>query len=323
MLIDTIFFLLGFIFLIKGADLLVDGSSSIAKKYGISNFVIGLTIVAFGTSMPELLVSTLASFKGSAGVALGNIIGSNISNTLLILGISAVIRPLLVKKNTVNKEIPFSLLAVLAVGFLVNDKIIDGFQSSILTRIDGFVLILFFVIFIYYTFGISKDESTILESISEEKIETYKFYHSAALIMAGLVGLYFGGEWIVGSAINFAKIFNISETLIGLTIIAVGTSLPELAASAVAAYRGKTDIAVGNVVGSNIFNILWVLGISSVIAPIPFSTILNVDFFILFAVTILLLFLIFVGKRNILGRVEGSFLIFLYIIYLIFIIFRG
>jgi len=180
-----------------------------------------------------------------------------------------------------------------------------------------------FVIFIYYTFGISKDESTILESISEEKIETYKFYHSAALIMAGLVGLYFGGEWIVGSAINFAKIFNISETLIGLTIIAVGTSLPELAASAVAAYRGKTDIAVGNVVGSNIFNILWVLGISSVIAPIPFSTILNVDFFILFAVTILLLFLIFVGKRNILGRVEGSFLIFLYIIYLIFIIFRG
>src|SRR3989339_257394 len=312
MLIDTIFFLLGFIFLIKGADLLVDGSSSIAKKYGISNFVIGLTIVAFGTSMPELLVSTLASFKGSAGVALGNIIGSNISNTLLILGISAVIRPLLVKKNTVNKEIPFSLLAVLAVGFLVNDKIIDGFQSSILTRIDGFVLILFFVIFIYYTFGISKDESTILESISEEKIETYKFYHSAALIMAGLVGLYFGGEWIVGSAINFAKIFNISET-----------SLPELAASAVAAYRGKTDIAVGNVVGSNIFNILWVLGISSVIAPIPFSTILNVDFFILFAVTILLLFLIFVGKRNILGRVEGSFSIFLYIIYLIFIIFRG
>src|SRR3989339_843954 len=200
MLIDTIFFLLGFIFLIKGADLLVDGSSSIAKKYGISNFVIGLTIVAFGTSMPELLVSTLASFKGSAGVALGNIIGSNISNTLLILGISAVIRPLLVKKNTVNKEIPFSLLAVLAVGFLVNDKIIDGFQSSILTRIDGFVLILF-------------------------------------------------------------------------------------------------------------------LGISSVIAPIPFSTILNVDFFILFAVTILLLFLIFVGKRNILGRVEGSFLIFLYNIY--------
>lgn len=323
MFLSIVFFILGFVFLIKGADFLVDGSSSVAKKYGISNLVIGLTIVAFGTSAPELIVSAFAAFKGSSGIALGNIIGSNISNTLLILGVAAIIHPLLVKKSTVSKEIPFSLLAVLAVFFLVNDNVIDGILPDRLTRIDGFILILFFTVFIYYTFGISKTEETIVETITDEKIEKYGNLKSVGMIILGLVGLYFGGQWIVDGATSMARYFGISEILIGLTIVAIGTSLPELAASAMAAFRGHADMAIGNVVGSNIFNLLWVLGASSIIRPIPFSSALNIDFLILFAITILLLALIFVGKKNILGKWEGVTLVSLYVCYLIFIVIRG
>lgn len=322
-MLTTFLFIVGFVLLIKGADLLVDGSSSIAKKYGISNIVIGLTIVAFGTSFPELVVSSLASFEGSNGVAFGNIIGSNISNTLLILGVSAIIRSLEVNKATVSKEIPLSLLAVLATFFLVNDKIIDNASVSFLSRADGFVLILFFSIFIYYTFGISRVKTGVLDSIGEEKIKTYNSLVSFGMIMIGLVGLFLGGKWIVEGAIEFAKMFEVSETLIGLTIVAIGTSLPELAASGMAAYRGKTDIAIGAVVGSNIFNMLWVLGASSIIRPIPYDPMLNYDFMVLFAITVLLLFLIFYGKRNILDRKEGSFLVFIYVVYIVALVIRG
>ena len=323
MYIDILLFVIGFILLIKGADLLVEGSSSIAKKYGISNIVIGLTIVAFGTSFPELVVSALASFKGSEGVAFGNIIGPNISNTLLILGVCATVRALTVKKDTIAKEIPLSLLAVLAVGFLVNDRLIDAAEASILTRADGLILILFFSIFVFYTFGISKVESGIIDLIGEEKIKQHKNWQSIGMITLGLVGLFFGGRWIVGSAISFAEFFEISETMIGLTIVAIGTSLPELAASGMAAYKGKTDIAIGNVVGSNIFNLLWVLGLSSIIKPISFSTMLNVDLSFLFVITIILLFLIFYGKKNILDRREGILLLVMYFLYMGFLIVRG
>ncbi len=323
--------ILGFVFLIKGADLLVDGSSSIAKKYGISNLVIGLTIVAFGTSAPELIVSSLASLRGSTDIALGNIIGSNISNTLLILGTVAVITPLLVKQSTVSKEIPLSFLAILAVGILVNDGLIDGASFSGLTRIDGFILILFFSIFIYYTFGISRVEQGVVESIKdevasighEEEIKEYDTFLSALMLMLGLVGLYFGGKLIVNSGIEIAQIFGMSEALVGLTIVAIGTSLPELAASGMAAYRGKTDIAMGNVVGSNIFNLFWVLGISATISPIAYNPILNTDLIILIAVTALLLFLIFIGKKNVLARMEGLVLLFLYFAYIIYLVIRG
>lgn len=323
MIYNAIFFILGLVILIKGADFLVEGSSSIAKKYGISNLVIGLTIVAFGTSMPELIVSALASLKGSAGVAMGNIIGSNISNTLLILGVSAMIVPLVVKKNTVSKEIPLSLLAVVAVGVMVNDSLIDGSAISMLSRIDGLVLILFFIIFIYYTFGISKEKTGVLEALHQEKIKVYNFFTSLGLITLGLVGLFFGGQWIVNSAVFFATYYGLSEELIGLTIVAIGTSLPELAASAMAAYRGHADIAVGNVVGSNIFNMFWVLGVSSMIKSIPFSQTLNLDFVVLFLITILLLMLIFVGKRNILDKREGSLLVSMYVCYMLFLVIRG
>ncbi len=330
MYLTIILFILGFVFLIKGADILVDGSSSLARKFGVSSFFIGLTIVAFGTSAPELVVSALASFKGSAGIALGNIIGSNISNTLLILGIAAVITPLAIKKGTVHKEIPLSLLAVLAVGILANDFLIDGVTPSSLTRIDGLILILFFVIFLYYTFGITKDKKGVLEkTVGEIKeaaadgVKEHNNFVSALMIIVGLSALAVGGKLIVDGAIVFARVLGVSEALIGLTIVAVGTSLPELAASAVAAHKGQTNIAVGNIVGSNIFNLLWVLGLSSVIRPIIYNPALNVDMLILAAITILLLFLIYAGRKNILGRWEGVTLLTLYASYIVFLIWRG
>jgi len=323
MITTILLFILGFIFLVKGADFLVEGSSSIAKKFGISNLVIGLTVVAFGTSAPELIVSAIAAWNESTGIALGNIIGSNISNTLLILGISAIIFPLAVKKSTVSKEIPLSLLAILAVAFLVNDRLIDGMDISVLTRIDGFILILFFSIFIYYTFGISKVKTGIVEELKEEKIKKHKNISSIFMIFGGLVGLYFGGRWIVDGAIVFATHFGLSEELIGLTIVAIGTSLPELAASAMAAYKKHTDIAVGNIIGSNIFNLFWVLGVSSIINPIAYNPILNIDILILFLSTILVLFAIFFGSKRTIGKWEGISLVSVYVVYIIFLIIRG
>lgn len=318
----TIFlFAIGFVFLIKGAGVLVDGSSSIAKKYNISNLVIGLTIVAFGTSAPELIVSSLAAVRGSTGISIGNIIGSNMSNTLLILGIAAITAPLVIKKDTVNKQIPFSLLAVLAVTILINDFLIDGRLPDILSRIDGLILILFFIIFMYYTFFIRKSE--VLEDLGHEKIKIHNNWVSVGMILAGLLSLLIGGRWIVNGAMEIALVFGLSEALIGLTIVAIGTSLPELATAVVAARKGKSDMAIGAVVGSNIFNFLWVLGFSSFLSPITHDLSLNIDLLILIGVTILLLILIYVGKKNVLDKREGTALVFLYVCYLIFLSLRG
>ena len=324
MFIIIILLLVGFVLLIKGADIMVEGSSSIAKRFGVSSFVIGLTVVAFGTSAPELIVSALASFKGSEGIAMGNIIGSNISNTLLILGVSAIISPLIIRKTTINKEIPFSLLAVTAVGLLANDSVIDYIFPSVLSRADGYILMLFFIIFMYYTFGIRKVGA--LEGIKEnisDGIEEKNIYTSIGMIILGLTGLGVGGKLIVDSGMEIATYFGMSEALVGLTIVAIGTSLPELAASAVSAYKGKADMAMGNVVGSNIFNLLWVLGVSSVIRPIPFDPLMNIDFLVLFFITILLMILIFVGKKNILSKNEGMVLLSVYVVYMVFLVIRG
>jgi len=330
MYIIIIFFILGFFLLIKGADILIDGSSSIAKRFGVSGFFIGITIVAFGTSAPEMVISLLASVKHISAIALGNIIGANISNTLLVLGISAIITPLLIKRATINKEVPFSLLAVLAVGILANDFLIDGLEPSGLSRIDGLILILFFVIFIYYTFGISRPDDNIFQKTASEikissknGVKELNVWLSFLMIFVGLVGLAVGGHFIVNNAVKLARILNISEAMIGLTIVAIGTTLPELAASVTAARKGFSNIAVGNVIGSNIFNFLWILGLSSVITPIGFNSALNSDLLYLILVTILVLFLIYFGRKNILGRWEGGILLFLYILYLTFVIMRG
>lgn len=309
-------FVLGFFILIKGASLLVDGASAIADKFKISPLVIGLTIVAFGTSAPELAVNIFASAAGSSEIAIGNIIGSNIANILLILGVSALIYPLTSKKNTVWKEIPLGLLAAVVVGLMANDFLIDGAIFSGLSRIDGLVLLSFFIIFIYYSFGIAKQQ----ESPDDCEIKNLNLVKSIFYIVIGLIGLVVGGNWIVSGAIKLASGFGISESLIGLTVVAIGTSLPELATSAIAAYKKQADIAIGNVVGSNIFNIFCILGISSFIRPLPFNPANNIDFLIMIIATIILFSIMFIGKKRVIERWQGVTMISIYVAYTVFLI---
>jgi cation:H+ antiporter len=315
-MLTYILFVVGFVLLISGANLLVEGSASIAKKLNISSIVIGLTIVAFGTSAPELIVNIFASVQGNTEIAIGNILGSNIVNILLILGISAIIYPLATKENTVWKEIPLSLLAAILVGVMVNDLLIDGGTFSGLTRIDGIVLIAFFIIFLYYTFGISKvsGENTDLE------IKDMSYMKSSLYIVGGLLGLVFGGKWIVDGAIKIAEGFNVSQSLIGLTVVAIGTSLPELATSAVAAYKKQSDIAIGNVVGSNIFNIFWILGLSAVINPLPFSKDSVIDIIMTIVASLILFLIMFIGKKHTVERWQGVIMILIYIGYVAYLI---
>lgn len=315
-------FVIGFIILIKGADLLIDGSVSIAGRLGISSLVIGLTVVAFGTSLPELLVNLVASFEGSTDIAIGNILGSNIANILLILGVASIIYPLSVKKNTTFKEIPFSFLAALVLAVLANDVIIDKFNIAILTRSDGITLLSFFAIFLYYVFTITKTNTKSNENYEEVKI--IGLTKSVIYIILGLAGLAFGGKWIVDGAVIIATDFGVSQSLIGLTIIAIGTSLPELATSAVAAFKKNTDIAIGNVVGSNIFNIFWILGVSSLIKPLPFNEQSNVDILMVIISSMMLFAFLSFGKRkHILHLSHGILFLLMYVAYMIYLVQRG
>lgn len=302
--------LVGFVLLIKGADFLVRGASSLAGRLKVSDLSVGLTIVAFGTSTPELFVNIFASLRGDPAITIGNILGSNIANILLILGISAVIYPLKVQRNTVWKEIPLSLLAAVLVLVL---------SGGAITRIDGILLLLFFIIFLYYVFLISKDQRTEeVLSVSTQGLGKIWF-----LILVGLIGLVAGGKLIVDNAVHLAVLWGVSESLIGLTIVAVGTSLPELATSAVAAYRKNTDIAVGNIVGSNIFNIFFILGTSAVIKPLPFAARDQVDVLVMIASSLLLFVCMFTGRRRLMDRWEGVLFMFLYAGYIVFLIKRG
>lgn len=315
-MIEYFFLILGFVLLIKGADLLVGGASSIAKRFGISALVIGLTVVAFGTSSPELIVNIFASINGNTDIAIGNILGSNIANILLILGISAIIYPLAVTKGTVWKEIPFSLLAIIVVAFMANDTFFDG-GLSMIVRSEGLVLVAFFAIFLYYTYSISKVEG----SETQTEIKEVSTLKSIIWIVLGLVGLTIGGKFIVDSAVSIASYFGVSQSLIGLTIVAVGTSLPELATSAMAAIKKNPDIAVGNIVGSNIFNTFWILGVSAIINPLPFSLPLIRDVLMTVLATLLLFAFMFVGKRHIIERWQGFIFILAYIAYISWILF--
>lgn len=308
---------LGFGLLITGAGWLVDGAASLAKKLGISALVIGLTIVAFGTSAPELIVNILAAIKGNTDISIGNVIGSNIANIFLILGLSAMILPLTVHKNTTWKEIPLSLLAIVVIFIMASDRLFDRLPFNALTRTDGLTLIMFFIIFLYYIFGIAKTENH-----NDLTIKSYPLWLSALMITGGLGLLIIGAKWIVESSVKIALSWGVSEALIGLTVVAVGTSLPELATSTVAAYKTQTDIAVGNVVGSNIFNIFWILGLSSVIRPLPFSSDLIIDVAVCVFATLLLFLFMFLGQRHQLERWQGVFFVFLYILYFIYLIIR-
>ena len=319
-MLEYLLLIIGFIFLIKGADLLVDGAVSVADRMRIPSIVIGLTIVAFGTSTPELIVNILASAKGNTEIAIGNILGSNIANILLILGISALIYPITTNKNTALKEIPFSLLAALVVAVFVNVPLINGSGYTGITRSDGIILIFFFVIFLYYIFGIAKTTGELPEEVNIKKMSLTK---SILLIIIGLLGLAIGGKWIVDGAVKIALSLNVSESLIGLTIVAIGTSLPELATSAVAAYKKQSDIAIGNIVGSNIFNIFWVLGISSIIRPLPFKSSLNLDVLMTITSSLILFLFMFIGRKRTIERWQGAAMLIIYAAYITFIAVRG
>lgn len=328
-ILSILFLVLGLGVLVKGADFLVSGASSLAQKLNVSPIVIGLTVVAFGTSAPELVVSVTSALQGSTTLALGNVIGSNIANILLILGISSVVYPLTVHRNTVFKEIPMSFLAAVVLTVLALQNLIDinnlsplfmgmeGFAGTV-TRSNGIVLLSFFIIFIYYTFGIAKVSGNVEPEIIKRKATV-----SVLLIVLGLLGLMLGSKLFVDGSINIAKSFGVSETLIGLTVVAIGTSLPELVTSVVAAYRRRVDIAVGNVVGSNIFNIFFVLGITSVVRELPLPTVVVTDILILFGATILLLVLLFIRTKHSISRFEGSLMLAAYSAYVIFVVMRG
>lgn len=316
-------FVIGFPFLIKGADFLVDGASALAKRWGVSELTIGLTVVAFGTSAPELVVNIYASIEGTTEIAIGNVLGSNIANIFLILGISAVVRRIIVTQDMVWKQIPLSLLSVVVLGFLVNDIHIDDAGKSDLSRIDGLILLSFFAVFMYYVFGLARKERSIPAGDRAAFVMSYS--KAGLLVCLGLVGLIFGAQWIVDGAVKIAGAAGMSERFVGLTIVAVGTSLPELATSVTAAVKGSTDIAVGNIVGSNIFNIFLILGLGSIIRPFPFEgSGSNIDVAVTAAASGFLFLAMFTGKKPyLLERWEGIAFVAAYVGYVTYVIVRG
>ena len=302
----------GFYLLIQGADWLIKGSTALAKRLRVSDIVIGLTVVAFGTSLPELVVNVVSSISGNSGIVLGNVIGSNIANTFLILGSAAILTPLIIKHQTVWREIPFSFLAALIASVMVGDAVISGHNFSMIDRVDGIILLCFFAIFLIYIFSNGRVEGHERESY-EADLPLPKI--STAIIL-GLLGLVLGGKLVVSSAITIATMLGLSETVIGLTVIAIGTSLPELVTSIVAAYRKSVDIAIGNVVGSNIFNIFLVLGVSAVIRPVPLGSVTLIDEAMLIGTGLFLFAGMFIGKKFELDRWEGALLVLIYVSYL-------
>lgn len=312
MLLAFTLLIVGFAILIKGADFLVNGSSSVAKRFNISNLAIGLTVVAFGTSTPELLVNIMSSVKGYNDAAFGNIIGSNVFNLLFILGISGLIYPLVVHRNTVSFEVPLSLLAAVVLFVLVNDRLIWGAPENILTLVDALILLVFFGLFMYYIVRTMKSTTGADEG---GPIKIYSTGLSVLFVVLGLAMLVGGGSLVVDNAVAIAHHYGLSEKLIGLTILAAGTSLPELATSAVAAYRKNTDIAIGNVVGSNIFNIFFILGVTGIIRPTPYNTAMNFDIYVLGASTVLLMVFMFTLNQHKLDRWEALLMLLAYFAY--------
>ncbi len=312
---DFLFLILGFLLLLKGADWLVRGSASIALKLGISQLVIGLTIVAFGTSAPELVVNTVGAIENLNEMVLGNILGSNIFNILIILGVTALIRPVTVSLSTIKREIPYSILAGLVLLVVANDSFFANIPD-IVSRFDSVILLVFFLLFLYIIFQtVKKDKELSIPYAGKERNLIL-----ILLILAGFSGLILGGKLVVDHAVNISRNFGMSERIIGLTIVAIGTSLPELATSAVAAYRGNSDLAMGNIIGSNIFNLLFILGVSGVITPVSFNPSFNTDILLYLFSSLLIMGAMFTGKKKMLDRWEGLIFLLIYAGYTIHLI---
>lgn len=320
MFIEIVLIIVGFFLLIKGADFLVDGASKIAKKFHIPEIVIGLTIVSIGTSMPELIVSSMAAIEGHSDIAIGNVVGSNLANLFLILGACSIIKPLIFKKQTRLIENPVTIFATSILLFFCINKT-NGI-ANIITRKEGIILLGFSLLFIIYNIVMSKkgeqfdieDSSIILEFKNNDNISVLK---SVAYIIIGIVGLKFGGDFVVDGSVNIAKSFGISQQLISLTIIAFSTSLPELITSITATFKGETDMAIGNVLGSQIFNIFLIIGISALLTPIQYSIDYNNDIFVLLIGSILLALFPFIGKKKEMTRANGLSFVIIYAMYIV------
>ena len=316
-MLDVIFLIGGLVLILLGANGLTDGAAAVAKRFKISDLVIGLTIVAFGTSAPELVISAMAAMGGSAEMAIGNVVGSNIFNVLMIIGVTALVMPIQVGQGTLSKEIPLVVLASFALAFMANDVWLDGGNANIISRIDGLVLLAFFLIFLRYTFAIAHNGGDEEEG---EKIKEMPIWKSALFILGGLAGLIYGGQLFVDGASGIASSLGVSESIIGLTIVAGGTSLPELATSVTAALKKNSGIAIGNVIGSSLFNVFFVLGCSATISPLPMGGINNVDMAVLIGSAILFWLVGWFFKKRTITRVEGALMVICYVAYTAFLI---
>ncbi len=314
MILNILLLIIGLALVVGGANFLTDGAASIAKRFRLSDLVIGLTVLAFGTSAPELTVSLMAALKGSADIAIGNVIGSNIFNILAIVGITALIMPLTMSNSTIRIEIPLTILSSAVLFFMANDRLFDMAGENVITRTEGFVLLAFFLIFLFYTFNMSKGEE------SPGQVRQFALPLSIIMVIGGLVALVFGGDLFVDNAAMLAGRMGVSESVVAITIVAGGTSLPELVTTLVAAIKKRPGMAIGNIVGSNLFNILLILGVSSSISPIRIQGITVVDYgiFILSAI-LLYVFGLFFGDKTI-KRFEGSILSSLFICYTVYLL---
>ena len=316
--VAIVLIIVGFVALVKGADWLVDGASSIAKRFGISDLVIGLTVVAFGTSMPEFVVNMVSVGHGTTDLAITNILGSNIINTFVILGLTALVYPIASQKHSRNFDIPLSIMA----GFMVLAMVVfnppfEGVPG--ISRLGGIVLLAMFAFFLYDAFKHAKEQpEAVSDQPSEVSNQPLSIGKAIGLITGGLVGLTIGGELIVDSAVDLATRFGVSEAIIGLTIVALGTSLPELATSIMAAHKHNTDIAIGNVFGSNIFNVFFVLGTSAIVRPLPAYDGIEVDAFMAALGSIVVWLCLRTNKERVFKRWGGALLVLIYAGYLTF-----
>lgn len=304
MIQNIVFIAIGFAMLMLGAKWLVDGSSAIARKYHIPEIVIGLTIVSIGTSMPELMVSFTSALEGHSDISVGNVIGSNLCNLLLILGLTSIVTPLVFSKTTKDYDISIMLFSTIIVLLLAN-------KGNILSRADGILLLVLFIFFILYTIKIAQKSMNNCKE-NEVEIPKGKMIVSVIKILVGIVLLKFGGDISVNNAVEVAQVLGVSERIIGVTIVAIGTSLPELITSIVAALKKEIDIAIGNIVGSNIFNLLLILGVSATISPIVYSIEYNFDFILLSIASLLLLCFAMFGKKDTMTRFNGLVYLLMY-----------
>lgn len=324
MLLNIIYLIIGLALILWGANALTDGSSAIAKKWGVSDLVIGLTVVAFGTSAPELTISIISALNGSAEMAIGNVVGSNIFNVLVIIGITSMVSPIKIERGIMTNEIPLVILSAIALLVMGNGPLLDASSETILTRGNGIILLLFFMIFMRYTFAQAKNTSDTGDPSAEAASDKKEMpgWKAAMFVLLGLAALIFGGDRFVAGASGIAAAMGVSEAIIGLTIVAAGTSLPELATSVTAALKGKTGIALGNVIGSNIFNIFLVLGASATIRHLGFGNIGNLDLLVLTGSCLLFWLFGWFFRQRTITRPEGAILTLCYIAYVAVLIMK-